>query len=116
MTGLFNYEKYGKKYSNFYQVIQNENIRVIEFDGYRKDYLQHFIDNNYLKVDKDGIIRVVNKERLIVVGYLRNFEVMSYWHYPKIIRDEIDVMAESNIIKFSNKLFTKIIIHHQKTL
>ena len=107
LTGLFNYEKYGKKYSNFYQVLQNENIRVIEFDGYRKDYLQHFIDNNYLKVDKDGIIRVVNKERLIVVGYLRNFEVMSYWHYPKIIRDEIDVMAESNIIKFSNKLFTK---------
>jgi hypothetical protein len=42
-----------------------------------------------------------------VIGYLRNFEVMSYWHYPKIIRDEIDVMAESNIIKFSNKLFTK---------
>ena len=38
---------------------------------------------------------------------MRKFEVISYWHYPKIIRDEIDIMAESKIVKFSNKLFTK---------
>ena len=97
----------GQLYQNFYQVLLYEVVNVEEFKDNRREYLQHFLENNYLKLDEDGIIRVVNKERLIVIGYLRNFEVMSYWHYPKIIRDEIDVMAESKIVNFSNKLFTK---------
>ena len=107
MSYLFDYKKYHKKYQNFYQVLLYEVVNVEEFKDNRREYLQHFLENNYLKLDEDGIIRVVNKERLIVIGYLRNFEVMSYWHYPKIIRDEIDVMAESKIVNFSNKLFTK---------
>lgn len=104
---LFDYKRYRNKYQNFYQVILNEDVNIEQFKDNKREYLQHFLDNNHLKLDEEGIIRFVNKERLIIIGYLRKFEVISYWHYPKIIRDEIDIMAESKIVKFSNKLFTK---------
>lgn len=107
MSYLFDYERYRNKYQNFYQVILYEDVNIEQFKDNKREYLQHFLDNNYLKLDEEGIIRFVNKDRLIIIGYLKKFEVMSYWYYPKIIRDEIDVMAESKIVKFSNKLFTK---------
>ena len=34
---------------------------VEEFKDNRREYLQHFLENNYLKLDEDGIITVVNR-------------------------------------------------------
>src|SRR5690606_15477868 len=92
---------------NFYHVLLYEVIFVDDFSGYRKDYVQHFLDNNYLKLNEDKSITFVNKNSLIIVGYLNNFDVMSYWSYPKYIREEIDRMETNKLVCFSNKLFTK---------
>lgn len=107
MSSLFDYEKWSNKYKNFYHVLLYEVIFVDDFSGYRKDYVQHFLDNNYLKLNEDTSIAFVNKNLLIIVGYLNNFDVMSYWSYPKYIRDEIDEMETNRLVRFSNKLFTE---------
>lgn len=107
MSSLFDYEKWSNKYKNFYHVLLYEVIFVDDFSGYRKDYVQHFLDNNYLKLNEDTSIAFVNNNLLIIVGYLNNFDVMSYWSYPKYIRDEIDEMETNRLVRFSNKLFTE---------
>lgn len=107
MSSLFDYDKWNNKYNNFYHVLLYEVVFVDDFLGYRKDYVQHFLDNNYLKLNEDKSIAFVNKNLLIIVGYLNNFDVMSYWSYPKHIREEIDRMGTNKLVRFSSKLFTE---------
>lgn len=104
---LFDYEKFGKKYSCFYHTLLYEKVNVDDYKDHKREYLQHFIDIGYLKVEQDGSISFTNKNLMIIIGYLRNFDVMSYWHFPKYIRDEIDKMQEKKLVEFSDKLFTK---------
>lgn len=107
MSPLFDYGKWGEKYFNFYHLLLYEKIFVEDFSGYRRDYLQHFLDINYLKLNENNSIAFVNKNLLIIVGYLNAHDVMSYWNYPKYIRDEIDIMATNELVRFSDKLFTE---------
>jgi len=106
MSDLFDYEKYNGLYDNFYQVLRSEKVNVSDYSERAKMCFQHFIGLGYLSMDESGFISFTNKDTITVIGYLFTFEVISYWHFPKLIRDEIDNMAKNKIVRFSDKLFT----------
>ncbi len=107
MSPLFDYERFGKTYSNFYHLIQIEKINIEEYKDHKRAYIQHFIDRNYLTIDEDGNLSLVNSELFLIVGYLHKYDVISYWYQPKKVRDEIDNMEGENLVRFSDKLFTE---------
>lgn len=104
---LFDYEKWSNKYNSFYQVLLNERACSDDFLGYRNVCLRHHFDNGCLKLNEDKSVTIFNKTLLIIVGYLHSFDVISYWHFPKYIRDEIDQMETDKLVRFSSKLFTE---------
>ncbi|WP_394660064.1 hypothetical protein [uncultured Chryseobacterium sp.] len=104
---LFNYKKYGKKYTCFFHLITSENITIEDFEDNRKFYVQQLIDENYLKVDENGLIKPYNEKLLTVIGILRNNDAMSYWYFPENIRNEIDKMEIQKMVTFSGLLFSK---------
>lgn len=106
MSYLIDYEKYGVKYKNFYSVIKNEIVYLKDFDNFDKKYVQQLIDENYLKANEDGILELVNQNLLLIIYYLKNYDVISYWYFPKSLREEIDLMSEQKMVKFSDKLLT----------
>ncbi|WP_431610401.1 hypothetical protein [Chryseobacterium sp. 'Rf worker isolate 10'] len=106
MSYLIDYEKYGDKYSSFCHLLMNEKISLNDFDDFRKNNIQQLIDENYLKVNENGILEFVNQNLILIVYYLKDYDVISYWRFPKSLREEIDVMSEQKMVKFSDKLLT----------
>ncbi|ROI00225.1 hypothetical protein EGI05_04895 [Chryseobacterium daecheongense] len=106
MSYLIDYEKYGDKYKNFYSLIKNEIVSLKDFDSFDKKYIQQLIDENYLKINEDGRLKLVNENLLLIIYYLKNYDVISYWYFPKFLRVEIDLMNEQKMVKFSDKLLT----------
>ncbi|MBL7879857.1 MAG: hypothetical protein JNN23_08350, partial [Chryseobacterium gambrini] len=106
MSHLFDYKKYGSQYSHFYELIRNETININDYNEPRKEFVIQQIQNGYLKTDSEGNISFVNRDKILIIGYFRMYDVMSYWYFPKSIRDELDRMNEDGLVKFSDKLFT----------
>lgn len=104
---LFDFQKYGSKYSCFYHLIISEYLTMTDFDSYEKEIIQKFIDDNYLILDQNGIVKPKNNIFFTVITILHNNDVLSYYHYPQHIRDEIDRMEKQKIVSFSASLFTK---------
>ena len=104
---LFDFQKYGSKYSCFYHLIISEDLTMTDFDSYEKEIIQKFIDDNYLILDQNGIVKPKNNIFFTVIAILHNNDVLSYYHYPQHIRDEIDRMEKQKIVSFSASLFTK---------
>jgi hypothetical protein len=45
-----------------------------------------------------------NQDLLLIVYYLKEYDVISYWRFPKSLREENDIMNEQQMVKFSDKL------------
>lgn len=103
---LFDYEKYGDKYNNFYHLLISETISINDFDDFRKEYIQQLIDDRYLNLSKDGVLEIENQNLLLIIHYLTNYDVISYWRFSESLRKEIDFMNEKKMIEFSDKLLT----------
>ncbi len=103
---LFDYKKYGERYSNLYEVLRKENFNISDVDENRKYFLQSLITEGYLKSDEQGNISIVNTDTLIIIGYLKIYDVISYHYFPLAIQQELDRLNQMGMIKFSDKLFT----------
>lgn len=103
---LFNYQKYGEKYSCFYELIVSQDLVLKNFDSYEKEIIYKFINEGYLIFDSNGAIKPKNNTFFTVIAILDNNDVISYYHFPEYIRNEIDRMEEQKIVAFSGALFT----------
>lgn len=105
---LFDYSKYGEKYSNFYHLLLFEKLNYNDYaEEYEKKYLDHFIDENYLQLDHNNDIEIVNPYLLSMIAHLHKFDVISYWHFPLRFRVILDLMEENKMVESSNSLLTK---------
>lgn len=103
---LFDYKKYGERYSNLYEVLRNESLNISDVDENRKSFLQSLITEGYLRSDEQGNISIMNTDTLIIIGYLKIYDVISYHYFPLAIQQELDRLNKLGMIKFSDKLFT----------
>lgn len=104
---LYNYVKYGKKYSCFYQLIVEQELSLEDFENYEKQLIQQFVDKSYLHIDPKGALKPKNVNFLTVIRMLRDNDVLSYYYFSENIRNEIDEMEKQKLVVFSGALFAK---------
>jgi hypothetical protein len=108
---LYYVEPFNKKYSNLYDLLQNEEVKLENFHDYQKDLIGHLVSEEYLHIDTQDNVKVKNDIFIYLIGELHRNEVISYWHYPKEVREVLDEMEQNNFIRFGNSLLSEQEIH-----
>lgn len=103
---LYYIKPFKEKYKNFYQLLIKENIRQEDFEGYQKRDIDFLISNNYLYKDQEGFLRIKNKELVLIIGKLHYEDVLSFWHYPQEVRNEVLKMEQKGMVKIESTLFS----------
>lgn len=104
---MMNYiEAYKDKYDNLYELLSYENVKLDDFHNYQQYELNRLLNENYLIINEQGIIKIENDIKIFIIGQIHLNEVVSYWIYPQLIRDVIDEMAQQGLLKFENTLLT----------
>lgn len=104
---LYYVEPFNDKYSNLYDLLINEDVKLENFKDYQKDAITQLISEDFLIVDTNNNVKIKKQILLSLIGNLHRDEVISYWHYPKDVRNVIDEMDGENLIKFETTLFSK---------
>ena len=99
-------EKFGTKYKNLYDLLNNENIELSKFQKYQQNSINSLISDGHLRIDNNNFIKIKEDILLYVIRELHRNEVLNYWNYPRFVREEIDKMSTNNLVKFENTLLT----------
>lgn len=95
------------KYSNFFDLLANEEVKFTNYEEHQKPRLNYLIENGFIIVDKNDFIQIVNPARVLIFKDLYDNEVGSYYHYPMDFQQEAQKMASEDIINFESSLFSK---------
>lgn len=94
-------------YHCLYDLILSENVLFENYEKHQVKRINLLIDEGYLLVDENGIIRFKNNDEIFVIKQLYENEVLSYWHYSQPRRNIIDEMVKQDILYFETTLFNK---------
>lgn len=101
-------EKYkNKRYTSFYELLTNEDVKVNDYSRYSKSLLNNIIDNGYVFIDSDDYIRVKDKKMITILNDLYNNEVINYWKYPLKYREKMDELIKNDMLLKGSTLFSK---------
>lgn len=95
------------KYRTFFDLLANEQVRFDNYEEYQKPQIQYLISNRLICIDENGFVQILNPERLLIFKDLHDNEVASFHHYPVGIQNEVQKMANENIVYFESTLFSK---------
>ena len=104
---LYYVEPYGDKYSNLFELLTNEDIKLSDFKDYQKPLILHLISEEYLLIDSNHRIRFKDEIFISVIKDFQNNDVVCYWHYPDLTRKKLDEMVQSNLLKYESTLFSR---------
>lgn len=96
-----------KHYHTFFDLLANEQVKFGNYQKHQKKELLYLIDNGFIFIDDNDIIRISNANRLLIFKDLHDNEVTSFHHYPNDFQQELQQMATENIIFFESSLFSK---------
>jgi len=99
-------EPYKDNYRTLSQLLEEKDINYNDFEDYRKYEIDYLIKENYLVVNADNLVKFNNHDLIFVIGLLHREEVISFWHYPKNVRNQILYLEEKGLVYFENTLFT----------
>lgn len=96
-----------KKYKNFLNLMISEKLTRNDFQEYQLQRMQWLFDNNLICESNEGYLEFVDPKVIYVLKELYYEEVMSFWHYPKNIREVIEEFSNRNQVDFESSLFSK---------
>lgn len=96
-----------EKYHTFFDLLANERVKFSNYEEHQKPQLTYLIDNDYISIDSNDFIQIINPARVLILKDLNDNEVSSYYHYPTDIQQEAQQMEVENIINFESTLFSK---------
>jgi hypothetical protein len=96
-----------QSYRNFFTLLQNENVKITEYDHEDVDSINYLIEKNYLTTDSEENIKFKDESLIQIIKDLYYNEVINYWSYPKRFRTLIDSLQKVGVLKFENTLFSK---------
>lgn len=106
--GMLHYvPPFDEQYSNGFDLLLNEELKLDQFLNYQQDLIKHLIAEDYLFADANGHIKMKNVPLFFLIGELHRDEVLSYWHYDQESRETMDEMERSGMIEFDNNLLSK---------
>ncbi|WP_342648239.1 hypothetical protein [Mucilaginibacter sp. CSA2-8R] len=77
-----------------------------DFEDYQQQFIDQAVEAGDLLINDDGEVLMADPIRVIVAGKLRENGFISYWHYHKPFRDEIDRLIAEGLLRTSDKLLT----------
>lgn len=98
---------FNSKYSRLYDLLVSEDVDIDNFANYQRPQIDQLIADDYLMLNNNNCVKLKKKLMLFLIGEMHSANVISYWHYPELIRQTIDDMAKDGLVTFDNKLFTK---------
>jgi len=100
-------EKFEKKYTNLFDLLTKEMVKLDDFANYQKDTIQSLIKDGYLKINTENNVEIDKITFIYIIRELHRNQLLNYWHYPKFVRDEIDILIENRKLFIENTLFSK---------
>jgi hypothetical protein len=104
---LYYVEPYGDKYSNLFELLTNEDIKLSDFKDYQKPLILHLISENYLLIDLNSRIKFKDEIFTSIIKDFQSNDVLCYWHYPDLVRKKLDEMIQSDLLKCESTLFSR---------
>lgn len=96
-----------EKYHTFFDLLVNEEVLFSNYEEHQKPQLNYLIDRNFIEINNDGFIQVVNPARLFIFKDLYDNEFASFYRYPIEFQKEALQMRNENIVFFESSLFSK---------
>jgi hypothetical protein len=96
-----------EKYKNFFNLMISERLTRNDFRDYQLQRMQWLFDNNLIYESDEGYLEFVDEKVIYVLKELNYEEVISFWHYPKNIREVIEKLSNQNLIDYESSLFSK---------
>lgn len=97
----------GKGYKNLFDLLVNEDVSYGSYKDYQKEGLDYLIDNGYLSLIDNNILKFTNLTRIIILRDLHYNEFSTYFYYSEIFRREIKLMQDEGIVYMESSLFSK---------
>lgn len=98
---------FGTKHTNLFDLLTKEIVNLDDFANYQKNTIQNLIKDGYLKINKENNVEIDKITFIYIIRELHRNELLNYWHYPKFVRDEIDLLIEDEKLFVENTLFSK---------
>lgn len=95
------------KYNSFYELLLHENIRLSDYSDYNKQEIDYLLKKNYIYIDSNGFIKISNNKLITILKDLHENEVINYWKYPILYRNEIDKLIDKKIVEAESSLLSR---------
>lgn len=96
-----------KRFKCFFDLLSNEELRFENYEEHQKSQLNYLIDKGFIKIDENGLIEILNYERLFIFKDLYDNEFGSFYHYTRRFQEEVVKMKNENIVYTESTLFAK---------
>lgn len=100
-------ETFGTKHTNLFDLLTEEKVKIDDFANYQKDTIQSLIKDGYLKINKEKNVEIDNITFIYIIREIHRNGLLNYWHYPKFVRDEIDLQIDDKKLFVENTLFSE---------
>ena len=103
---MLHYSPKHKKYSRFFDLIRNENLKYDEFEKYNLEYLDFLIDNDIVYIS-DGIVKLKDIFLccLLLDLYLNGY--CNYYHLKKPLSEKVNILESKGWIEFRSSFFAE---------
>ena len=96
-----------KSYNSFFNLIRNEKIKKEDYKGYAEREINYLLEHDYIGEDDEGYLKINKKITIMLFKDLYQNEVLSYWKYPKKVREIIDELVNEKILSLKSSLLSK---------
>jgi hypothetical protein len=96
-----------KKYTNFFNLLVNEEVVFENYKEHQKQRINYLIEKGFLLIDKNNFIQIQNIPKVCILKDLYENEVGSFYHYPKGFQEQALQMKNQNMVYFESSLFSK---------
>lgn len=96
-----------KRYSSFFDLINNEKIKKEDYATYAEVEINYLIEKDYIIEDKYGYLKINKKKVVNIFKDLYKNEVISYWKYPEEYRKVIDELISDGILCAESSLLSR---------
>lgn len=100
-------ETFGTKHTNLFDLLTQETVNIEDFANYQKDTIQSLVKDGYLRINKENNVEIDKITFIYIIREIHRNELLSYWHYPKFVREKIDLLIKEKKLFVENTLFSK---------
>lgn len=101
----FSKEK-AERYSNFFDLILNENSCIDDYLDFHRPSLDWLLEKSYILIDEKRMIKPCYIEQLQILKDLNKNEFINYWRYSSNSQAVIMELYKKGIVRFENSLLS----------